>query len=223
MEIIIPKGFAPVFRKFEGQNEAQDAYVELRPEENLLIADYDGEIGNAVPFSVVHGRVLRWGIPADISREGLEKLLEGIRPYAEQIVKGYSSEWNGSNLIGHLTPEAEAANRKIIEICDSAEDDFPRLRTYSCEDWLQASSLEEVWPAGQTLEDAVVEQLEFAVEEDVVLSDDMEQALLDKLMLHIERGGEPTPEQVDALREHCPDDAERLLSVDDDDDGPAFS
>lgn len=48
-------GKAPVFRLYEGQSSPQPAFIELDCAESTLGAKVNGEVGNAVPFSVWHG------------------------------------------------------------------------------------------------------------------------------------------------------------------------
>ena len=49
--------------QYPGQFHHQSAYIELDPVAKTLTCDWNGEIGNAVPFSVYHGRVLRFTFP----------------------------------------------------------------------------------------------------------------------------------------------------------------
>ena len=52
----------PLYHHYDGQFEAQTAYVELDLRDGELRADWDAEVGNGVPADVWHGLRRRYGI-----------------------------------------------------------------------------------------------------------------------------------------------------------------
>ena len=54
---------APLYLHYDGQTDAQPAYVSLDLKTGEIDARANGEIGNAVPFSVWHRLVLRYCKP----------------------------------------------------------------------------------------------------------------------------------------------------------------
>ena len=112
-------GDCPVYMHYSGQTEAQSAYLELIPHEGGiadLSAYYNPEIGDSIPMSVYHGTVLRWRIPNDLTCAGINALVSDILPMLRQIAGGYSDRWDGSNWIGSLTNDAQAASDELERI-----------------------------------------------------------------------------------------------------------
>jgi len=77
-----------LYHHYQGQTDPQPCYVQLDCDEGTLSADWDGEIGGAVPIAVWNGTALRWGIPA-LRAEAADDLLERLAPLAQQILNGY--------------------------------------------------------------------------------------------------------------------------------------
>ncbi len=123
--------------QYGGQSNPQDCMVELDPESDppTLTARYNPEIGNAVPFAVYHGRVLRWSIPI-LKADAANTLLEEILPLAERIVAGYDCRWDGSNHVGHLDDDATEAQEAIADLCLATEDeDEDIVSIWEASDW----------------------------------------------------------------------------------------
>lgn len=108
--------------QYPGQTSPQECYLELDLEEETLTADYDAEIGGAVPFAVWHGRRRRFPIPA-LSATAVNALMEEVLPLAERIVAGSEIVWDGSNHIGQLDDDAVDAEAELDQICEKAFDD----------------------------------------------------------------------------------------------------
>lgn len=64
---------------YDQQTSAQPCYVSLDCGTGELTASYNVEIGSAIPFSVYHGHVRRYGIPC-LTPEAANDLLETIAP-----------------------------------------------------------------------------------------------------------------------------------------------
>ncbi|MGI5451417.1 hypothetical protein ACQEVM_37795 [Streptomyces sp. CA-243310] len=108
---------------YQGQNEAQPAYVELGLGDGILLASYDAVVGPGGPASVHHGIDLRWSIPA-LNQEAADELLKELAPLAQRILDGSEVEWDGNNHVGRLlTEDAHAAHDAITERCEGIKDD----------------------------------------------------------------------------------------------------
>jgi len=124
---------------YERQSEAQGVYVELDCENELLHVEYNGEIGNAVPFSVYHGHDQRFGIPL-LKTDAINRLLDEIAPLAERVIAGYESVWDGNNYVAKFSSDAQAALEEIEALCDEAgenSDESNTIAEWNAGDWLK--------------------------------------------------------------------------------------
>ncbi|MFF7335393.1 hypothetical protein [Streptomyces sp. NPDC008150] len=103
-----------LFRQYHGQNEPQPAYIQLDTEAGTLHADYDAEIGNAVPASVWHGIDRRYRIPI-LTADAANRVMEEIAPLADRIVAGTTTEWDGNNHVAVMDDDAIAAEEELEE------------------------------------------------------------------------------------------------------------
>lgn len=117
IEIIKCEETTELYCHYDGQAEPQGCYVELDCANKKLSAQYNSEIGNAIPFSVFHGHDQRWGIPC-LRGEMANKLMEELLPLAERVVSGYESEWDGSNHVARFTDDAKKAVEAIETECN---------------------------------------------------------------------------------------------------------
>jgi hypothetical protein len=99
---------------YDGQWEAQSAYIELDLREGTLLADYNSAIGNAVPFSVYHGFDRRFGIPV-LTGEAANRVMQEIAPLAARILADWQEVWDerSGNLVAKLGTDAIAAKDEI--------------------------------------------------------------------------------------------------------------
>jgi len=148
--ITIPSGELPLYYQYPGQSRPQPAYIELA-EDGAVTAGWSGEIGNAMPMRVWNGRTLRWAVSPYLSGNELAELIDELRPLLEQMHAGHTVEWDGSNRVGRLTAEARQASEEIRWRCEGAE---PSRAAWTAEDWIANSRLAELWPDGQSLDDA---------------------------------------------------------------------
>ena len=107
------KSVAPLYAKYQNEILPQPAFVTLNVETGEVDADYNGEIGNAVPMNVWHGVVRRYNISNTLSSDQVANVLEEIKPLLERVLDGGSVEWDGSNWVGELTEDAEQAEQEI--------------------------------------------------------------------------------------------------------------
>jgi len=95
-----------------GQHNAQPAFIYLDIDQGIAGADYNPEIGDAVPFDVWHGRVRRYNIPP-LTAECANDHLAALRPLLERVFDGAWTAWDGRNNVGFLDDDAAAAEEEI--------------------------------------------------------------------------------------------------------------
>ena len=124
--------------RYPRQSDAQDCYVEIDTRgEGRLSASANGEIGNAIPFAVYHGLVLRFSIPA-LRGEAANVLLAEIAPLAERVVAGASEEWDGSNHVGRLDADATEASEEIERLCEMAGGENEEIVVWDASEYYDA-------------------------------------------------------------------------------------
>ncbi len=104
-----------LYRRFDGQSEAQDAYIALDLDNASLCASYNSEVGNAIPSEVRYGFERRYNIPI-LTGDAANRAMQKIRPMAERIVADWEREWNGNNHVAVLGEDAQAAEEEIEEL-----------------------------------------------------------------------------------------------------------
>jgi hypothetical protein len=114
---------APLYCRYHGQTRPQGAYIEL-DEDGRVDANYDAEIGGAVPMAVWHGRTRRYSVTPYLSGSALVELVDEISPLLERVHDGLSEEWDGSNHVGTLTADARSADEAIRDRLESVERDI---------------------------------------------------------------------------------------------------
>lgn len=167
---------APLYCRCQGQTNAQPAYVELG-EDGYVSADYSGEIGNGVPFTVWHRRTLRWAVPSQSSGNALADLIESadIVALLERVSAGHTVEWDGSNFVGSLDDDARAASDELESIFGRPEDEGC---VWDASEWMVGAGLHSWW-IGVPLDTAVADTESAAESEGVYLDGDVEDVLLD--------------------------------------------
>lgn len=166
---------APLYKRYPHQNQPQRAHVEMDEDGNVR-AEINGEIGDAVPMHVWHGRTLRWSVSPYVRGDSLADLLESekVRALFERVHNGHSVEWNGQNMVGRLDEDAEAAALELEAILspDSGEYELAQVcGAYEfIADWFE---LKELVEAG-SVEECAKRQLE-SNDADIVIVGDMEE------------------------------------------------
>lgn len=130
-----PTSISDLYCRYDRQSEAQGIYVALDCRDGSLTMSYDGEIGNAVPGEVWHGYVRRYHLPCIPTVEAAGDLLETLAPIAQRVVDGYSSDWDGNNIVAVFAEDAEDAEADIVRLCDRF--DGPALSDSDAADYLQ--------------------------------------------------------------------------------------
>lgn len=146
-------GPRPLFAQYDGQLQPQRAYIELDEDGNIN-ADYSGGIGNAVPISVWNGCTLRFRVPHSVNGRELWDYITGEgRPLLARIHAGHEVDWDGNNWRGTLTDDAREAKEALELALESLLTDYAA----TVDEWIYPNRLIEVWPIGQSLEDAANE------------------------------------------------------------------
>jgi hypothetical protein len=140
ISINVPTGKAPLYHKYPRQFYPQGAYIEIDCKNDSVTADYNGEIGNAIPFSVYHGHDRRYGISPSISGNALAELMnsEEFKNLCQRIVDGYSSEWNGNNHVAVLDEDAQEAEEELIELIPSEDESSDFITVWDVDEYLDA-------------------------------------------------------------------------------------
>lgn len=120
---------ASLHRQYQGQTEPQDCYVEVDLTNAHLMADYNAEVGNAVPVEVFHGFERRYEIPA-LTGDAANDLLEEIRPLAERMVSDWEKTWDGNNMVAVLGDDAKAAEAEIEALCEGMGEDSEKVTVW---------------------------------------------------------------------------------------------
>lgn len=102
-----------LYRRYGSQTSPQSCYIELDLRGETLSADYDSEVGNAVPFTVFHGFERRYSIPA-LTGTAADELMYRIAPLAERILIDWEEIWDGNNHKARLGEDAQAAEEEIL-------------------------------------------------------------------------------------------------------------
>lgn len=117
----------PLYHRYPRQNDCQGAYIELDLKDKSLNADWNGEIGNAIPFSVYYGHCRRYGVSPYMTEKETNDLMTELLPLANKVLAGYESVWDGNNYVADFTTGARKAICEIEEItansCLNSEND----------------------------------------------------------------------------------------------------
>ena len=142
IKIQIPEGSAPLYSKYPGQTSPQSAHMEIDPCAESVRWDYSGEIGNAVPSDVWHGRVLQVPCSCYLSEQELRDLTKAHLPTIQRVIDGHESYWNGSNYIGRLDEDGQAALDEIEELL---RDEQGEAVVWDAGDWLEGGTSPARW------------------------------------------------------------------------------
>jgi hypothetical protein len=103
-----------LYRRYDNQSEAQPAYIELDLHQGVLLADYNPEVGNALPDTVRHGFDRRYGIPI-LTAAAANRTMAELAPLAERILADWEQDFDGNNMVARLGEDARAAEAEIEE------------------------------------------------------------------------------------------------------------
>jgi len=137
MTITIQKPTDHLYHRYPQQTQPQGTYIELDPESRTARADWDGEIGGAVPFSVWHRTTLRYTLPSVyLTADGIGAIMDEMAPLMERVCDGHTVEWDGSNHVGRMTDDASETNEEIQNtLMDRRVDSDDEVEVWDAGDW----------------------------------------------------------------------------------------
>ena len=109
--------------QYPHEHGPQPCYVEVDLENRHVAADWNPEIGNAIPARVFHGFARRYPIPA-LTSTATNELLAKIRPLAERMVADWDERPDryGNNMKAVLGDDAQAAEEEVEALCGHPAD-----------------------------------------------------------------------------------------------------
>ena len=128
MKIIQPNH--PLYLRYPSQSAAQPCELRLFCDDAVLTVAVQTEIGGRSMLEH-SGRMLAWRVPC-LTEDSAAELLGEVAPLAERVVAGYSRVWDGSNMVGEYTSDAQDASEEIALLCDR---DREVERVYTADDW----------------------------------------------------------------------------------------
>lgn len=155
---------AELHRQHPGQNEPQPCYVEVDLDNQLVLATYNAEIGNAVPAAVMHGIERRYEIPALTSTVANE-LLAKIAPLAERMVSDWEKTWDDHNHVAVLGDDAEAAETEIEAMCADMWEDHEKVTVWDTDGAIAGDEAETYGITADTTDERLEE-----IEEEILAS-----------------------------------------------------
>jgi hypothetical protein len=171
-----------LYHRYPGQHDRQPCYLELDCDRGILSCDWNGEIGNSMPFTVYHRRTLRWTIPA-LKGYGANALMREVLPICEAIMAGYEIHWDGNNNIGRYTEDAQLAIEELTAYCDG-DTWTGEIHVWDASDWFSGTSEDDlgitVTTTDDELEDIAEKLLEEAHSHNVDEIDGLEEYLKDR-------------------------------------------
>lgn len=165
---------APLYHVYPRQTKPQPAYVEL-DEDGDVSADYNGEIGNAVPMAVWHRRTLRFDVSPRVGGDDLADFLESDAVVAllERIHAGHTVEWNGNNHVGTLDDDAQAAAEALMEALSGLDD----VEVGDAYEWLAPGFALSDLVEGESIETLAASLIDEAAGEGITIHGSMEDAV----------------------------------------------
>lgn len=106
---------------YPGQFHPQSAFFELTEGYEIILPEWNGEIGNAIPFSVYYGRDRRYHFDPNLKRACVNRIGRAILPLLERVRAGIDIVWDGNNNIAELSDDARAAEHEIRCIIEAEE------------------------------------------------------------------------------------------------------
>lgn len=104
-----------LFTLYDGEHNPQPCHISLDLETGEFTAGYQAETGGWSE-AVFHQRTLWWGIPT-LTAQAVNRLLTDLVPTAQRILDGAEIAWDGEQLAGQFTADADAAINEIADAC----------------------------------------------------------------------------------------------------------
>jgi hypothetical protein len=146
---------------YAGEQAPQACHLALDLRDGELSAAYNPEIGSGIPAFVYHHVVLWWPI-ACLTAAAANSLLRDLAPLAQRVLAGSRIEWDGSNDVGVLTRDAQAAEQQILDLIADHAPDLEQVSELDAGDWFSEGDL----PAGLSADTTDEELAELAAAEE---------------------------------------------------------
>lgn len=130
----VQNGFQPLPHRDAEQFRSQDAFIDMDEDGNVL-ADFTGEIRNAMSKDVWNGTTLRFPINPGVTRDQIREFLKSpeTMELLNVIHAGHSIKWDGKNNVGRLKSTALFARAKLVELLNALEPDYDAIGEYERE------------------------------------------------------------------------------------------
>lgn len=157
-----------LFCQYDGEFQPQPTYLNLDLEDGELFCDYNPNIGGGRSAAEFHQRTLALSIPCLTGRDA-NALMRDVAPIAQRILDGASIEWNGSNHVGELNTEAQAAYDELHEAIEALRNDpgLEAIQSLDAGDWYDGEDPAEELGLTADTTDAELATMETAAEADI--------------------------------------------------------
>lgn len=196
---------AALHYQYAGQLQPQQAYVYVS-EAGEVSADYDGNIGGGMPAHIWNKRTLSMRVSSQTDARALAAHLQSapIVALLERIVAGHSIEWDGSNHRGRLSSDAQDAFDDLEgALLFWSEDTDNQVHIWSAYDFVSAggqNGLNDVWPDGVQLQQAVEQIQRDAADVNAIVNGDVRAELLAWAKRDLDEGNDMDDAKIQALQ-----------------------
>jgi len=98
----------------------ENIYLVLDPEDRRVsVITLHAAARDGTPMDVHHHRKLRFRVPDDADATALQEWIESHAGLIQEIFDGYSSEWDGSNMVGRYDENAQVAKGRLQALVSS--------------------------------------------------------------------------------------------------------
>ncbi|MFD7661031.1 hypothetical protein [Streptomyces sp. NPDC059788] len=154
-----------LYRQYSGQSEPQPCYIELDLREGVLLASYNAEIGNAVPFSVHYGFDRRYDIPL-LHAEAANQALRDVTPLADRILADWEQVWDGNNLVARLGKDAQAAEEELDALLEDRFAESDQVTVWDVDSATNGCEADEYSITAETTDDRL-DEIEEQIRQDL--------------------------------------------------------
>lgn len=107
-----------LYRRYDGREKPQPCHLDLDLDLGNFGAEYNPEVGNAVPMAVHNGRELWYPIPC-LTADAANALMDRVAPLADRIYVGSEIEWDDNNHVGRLDDDGLKAHEELTRLCEA--------------------------------------------------------------------------------------------------------
>ncbi len=198
---------APLHAHYQGQTQAQPAYITLNLNTGEVDALVSGETGSGMPADVWHGTVRRYPIRTDLSGAQIIGVIEDIKDTLQTILDNSEVKFDNGDWVGQLNESGESAEESLPELLGT---DLESVVITDLKGWL-AESDDNAWLPEEGADiRAFVNEVKDGIDADgYLVAENVEDCLLDMWANRL-YNGDPLPSNVaKALREdgRCNDSA----------------